>query len=108
MIAEDMRLAPEYVMRDNDAKFSAPFDEVLTSSGGHCETQHTTVAEKHLDHVRRVRSRHYNEERTRSFRDFLPPDITSPPDEAPSVRVNDLVCTSKLGGLINSYSRRAA
>jgi len=33
MVAEDMGLAPEYVMRDNDAKFSAQFDEVLKSSG---------------------------------------------------------------------------
>ena len=33
MVAEDMGLAPEYVIRDNDAKFSAQFDEVLKSSG---------------------------------------------------------------------------
>ncbi len=33
MIAEDMNLAPEYMMRDNDAKFSGQFDEVLKTSG---------------------------------------------------------------------------
>lgn len=33
MVAEDMGLTPEYVMRDNDAKYSAQFDEVLKSSG---------------------------------------------------------------------------
>ena len=33
MVAEDMALTPEYVMRDNDAKYSAQFDEMLKSSG---------------------------------------------------------------------------
>ncbi len=33
MVAEDMGLTSEYVMQDNDAKFSAQFDEVLKSSG---------------------------------------------------------------------------
>jgi len=33
MVAEDMGLTPEYVMRDNDAKYSGRFDEVLKSSG---------------------------------------------------------------------------
>ena len=133
MVAEDMGLPPEYVMRDNDAKFSAQFDDVLKSSGAivkrntplspnlrahverfiqtlkfECLNKFVIVAEKHLDHVCRVWSRHYNEERPHSSRDYLPPDFTSPPDEVITIRVNDIVCTSKLGGAINSYSRRAA
>lgn len=133
MVAEDMGLAPEYVMRGNDAKFSAQFDEVLKSSGAtvkrntplspnlrahverfiqtlkfECLNRFVIVAEKHLVYVCRVWNRHYNEERPHSSRDYLPPDFTSPRDEAITVRVNDIVCTSKLGGVINSYSRRAA
>ena len=86
-------LVPEYVMRDNDAKFSAQFDEVLKSSGAivkrntplsanlrahverfiqtlkfECLNKFVIVAEKHLDHVCRVWSRHYNEERPHSAR----------------------------------------
>lgn len=33
MGAEDMGLTPEYILRDNDAKFSDQFDEVLKFSG---------------------------------------------------------------------------
>ena len=33
MVAEDMGLSPEYLMRDNDAKFSGPFNAVLKASG---------------------------------------------------------------------------
>jgi putative transposase len=133
MVAEDMGLAPEYVMRDNDAKFSAQFDEVLKSSGAtvkrntplspnlrahverfiqtlkfECLNRFVIVAERHLDHVCQVWSRHYNQERPHSSRDYLPPDFTAPPEEWRTVRVNDITCNSRLGGVINSYSRRAA
>ena len=133
MVAEVMGLASEYVMRDNDAKFSAQFDEVLKSSGAivkrntpmspnlrahverfiqtlkvECLNKFVIVGEKHLDHVCRVWSRYYNEERPHSSRNHLPPDFTGPPEECRTVRVNDIVCTTKLGGVINSYSRRAA
>ncbi len=133
MVAEDMDLVPEYVMRDNDAKFSAQFDEVLKSSGAivkrntplspnlrahverfiqtlkfECLNKFVIVAEKHLDHICRIWSRHYNEERPHSSRDHLPPDFTVPPEEVTSIRLNDIVCTTKLGGVVCSYSRRAA
>lgn len=133
MVAEDMGLAPEYVMRDNNAKFSAQFDEVLKSSGAtvkrntplspnlrahverfiqtlkfECLNRFVIVAERHLDHVCQVWSRHYNQERPHSSRDYLPPDFTALPEEWRTVRVNDITCNSRLGGVINSYSRRAA
>jgi putative transposase len=133
MVAEDMGLTPEYVMRDNDAKFSAQFDEVLKSSGAivkrntplspnlrahverfiqtlkfECLNKFVIVAEKHLDHVWRVWSRHYNEERPHSAREYLPPDFAAAPEEVTSVRVSDIIRKSKLGGVIQLYSRRAA
>lgn len=133
MVSEDMGLAPEYLMRDNDAKFSGQFDDVFKTSGvqikrtvpmspnlrAHverfiqtlkfeCLNKFVIVAEKHLDYICRVWSRHYNEERPHSAREHLPPDFTAPPEEVTSIRVNDIVCTSKLSGVIHSYSRRAA
>jgi putative transposase len=133
MVAEDMGLTAEYVMRDNDAKFSGQFDDVLKSGGAivkrntplspnlrahverfiqtlkfECLNKFVIVAEKHLDHICRVWSRHYNEERPHSARQHLPPDFTTAPDEVTSIRTSDIVCTSKLGGVIHSYSRRAA
>lgn len=62
----------------------------------------------HRVHMCRVWSRHYYEERPHLSRDRLPLEFKAPPDEAFVVRVNAIVCTSKLGGAINSYSRRAA
>ncbi len=133
MVAEDMGVAPEYVMRDTDAKFSRQFDEVLKSSGAEvkrntprspnlrahverfiqtlkmkCLDKFVIVSERHLNSICRVWSRHYNEERPHSARKHLPPDFTAPPEEATAVRLSNIVCTSKLGGVINSYSLRAA
>ncbi|MFO0179228.1 MAG: integrase core domain-containing protein [Planctomyces sp.] len=133
MVAEDMSLSPEYLMRDNDVKFSRQFDDVFKTSGveikrtvpmspnlrAHverfiqtlkfeCLNKFVIVAEKHLDHICRIWSRHYNEERPHSSRDHLPPNFTAPPEEATTIRVSDIVCTSKLGGVIHSCSRRAA
>ena len=124
MVAEDMGLTPEYVMRDNDAKYSGRFDEVLKSSGAkvkrntpmspnlrahverfiqtlkfECLNKFVNVAEKHLDQVWRVWSRHYNAERSHSSRNYLPPEFTSPPAEVNVVCLSDIVCTSKLGGV---------
>jgi putative transposase len=133
MVAEDMGLAPEYLMRDNDAKFSGQFDEVFKTSGvqikrtvpmspnlrAHverfiqtlkleCLNKFVIVSERHLNYICRFWSRHYNEERPHSSRNHLPPDFTTSPQEATTVRLSDIVCTSKLGGVIHSYSRRAA
>jgi putative transposase len=133
MVAEDMGVPPEFALRDNDAKFCGQFDEVLKSGGAvvkrntpmspnlrahverfiqtlkfECLNKFVIVAEKHLDHICRVWSRHYNEERPHSAREHLPPDFTAPTEDSMTVRVNDIVCTSKLGGVINSYARRAA
>jgi len=73
-----------------------------------CLDKFVIVAERHLNYVCRVWSRHYNEERPHSARDHLPPEFTTEPDECATVRIDDIVCTSKLGGVVNSYSRRAA
>jgi putative transposase len=133
MVAEDMNLPPAYVMRDNDAKFTAQFDAVFQASGvavkrtvplapnlwAHVARfieslkqesldKFVIVAERHLNYGCRVWSRHYNRERPHAVRDHRPPDSTSPLAEWVGVRVNDVVCESKLGGVIHAYSRRAA
>jgi hypothetical protein len=50
----------------------------------------------------------YNTERCHSARQFLPPTWDKPPELQSSVALIDVVCTSRLGGLLRSYSRRAA
>jgi len=133
MEAEDMALAPRIVMRDNDRKFTTQFDDVLESSGvsilrtvpcspnlrvhverfiqslkGECLDKFVVVGERHLNHINRQWQQHYNQERPHSARQHLPPDYDSAPAPAASVILDDVVSTSRLGGLLKHYERRAA
>ncbi|MCA9110958.1 MAG: integrase core domain-containing protein, partial [Planctomycetaceae bacterium] len=133
MDAEDMELTPRYVMRDNDTKFSAQFDEVFKTSGvqikrtvplspnlrAHverfiqslkveCLDKFMIVAERHLNHVCREWRRHYNSDRPHSAKNHLPPDFAESPDQTTDITSRDIVCTTRLGGLLKSYMRRAA
>lgn len=133
MDAEDMELAPTHVMRDNDKKFSAQFDQTLKSSGvevkrntprspnlrahverfiqslkHECLDKFVIVAERHLNHVNREWRLHYNRERPHERRDHLPPEYEQAPEPATRIRPSDVLCTTRLGGLLKSYTRRAA
>jgi putative transposase len=133
MDAEDLELAPKYVMRDNDTKFTAQFDEVFKTSGAevkrtvplspnlraHVERfiqslkfevldKFVIVAERHLNYVCREWRLHYNRERPHEARGHLPPGMEKPPETNDAIRPNDVVCSSRLGGLLKHYERRAA
>lgn len=133
MDAEDLELVPKMVMRDNDTKFTGQFDEVLKSSGAavqrnaplspnlrahverfiqtmkvECLDKFMIVAERHLNHVCREWRLHYNRERPHEARGHLPPAWERAPEAHETVRPNDVVCSSRLGGLLKSYGRRAA
>lgn len=133
MDAEDLERVPKYVMRDYDTKFTVQFDEVFKSSGvevnrtvplspslrAHverfiqtlkveCLDKFVIVAERHLNHVNREWRLHYNRDRPHESRGHLPPGCEKPPEHAQTARPSDIACTSRLGGLLNSYCRRAA
>jgi putative transposase len=133
MEAEDLNLAPKSVMRDNDTKFTAQFDEVFQTSGAEikrntplspnlrahveryiqsrkqeCLDKFVIVAERHLNYINREWRLHDNRERPHEGRGHLPPGFEKPPEPATSIRVRDVVCTTRLGGLLKSYARRAA
>lgn len=132
MEAEDQELVPQIVMRDNDTKFTAQFDEVIKSCGAkvkrntpvspnlrahverfiqtlkvECLDKFVIVAERHLNDVCREWRWHYNRERPHEARHHLPPEFDKPPENAETIRPDDVVCSSRLGGLLNSYRRRA-
>jgi putative transposase len=133
MEAEDMGLAPQILMRDNDTKFTKQFDEVFKTSGVKVQTnmirspnlrahverfiqtlkvecldKFVIVAERHLNHVNREFRLHYNRARPHEARGHLPPGMETPPVTNESIQLNDIVYSSRLGGLLNHYEQRAA
>jgi putative transposase len=131
--AEDAARPAEIVMRDNDTKYSRQFDEVFKSSGvtvqrttpvspnlwAHverftqtlkveCLDKFVIVAERHLNHVNREWRLHYNRERPHTARGHLPPGMEQPLLVNEAVRLNDIVYSSRLGGLLKHNERRAA
>ena len=141
MVAEDLQLTPKYMMRDNDTKFTAQFDEVIKTSGAEvkrntplspnlrahverfiqtlkveCLDKFVIVAERHLNVINREfqhwynrEFQHwYNHERPHSSRDHLPPVCTKPPDPQTTIKMSEIACTTRLGGLLRHYTRRAA
>jgi hypothetical protein len=133
MIAEDAGLTAKYLVHDNDTKFTNQFDDLFESAGtevvktaiqapnqqAHIERAIQTlqfevldafvvVAERHLNHICKQAVAWYNGERGHGGRDHLPPAWEKPPEPAAAVESTNLGCTTRLGGFLRSYSRRAA
>lgn len=133
MHTEDVMLIPKYLLRDNDGKYTTQFDEAFESSGAEvvkttpmspnlrahverfiqtltfeCLDRFVIVSERHLNVINQELQCWYNLERPHSSRDFLPPAADSPPEPQETIRVNDVVYETRLGGVLKSYSRRAA
>jgi len=72
------------------------------------ELKHASVAERLLNHVNREWRLHYNRERPHEARGHLPPGMEKPPEGNETVRLNDVVYSSRLGGLLKHDERRAA
>ncbi|QDU35967.1 hypothetical protein Mal4_02500 [Maioricimonas rarisocia] len=66
------------------------------------------VYERHLNHICSEAVRWYNTERGHSARGNLPPAWDSPPETVDTIRLSDVACSTRLGGLLKHYERRAA
>jgi putative transposase len=66
------------------------------------------LAERHLNHVNWEWRLHYNRERPHEARGHLPPAMEKPPNGNATVRLNDVFYSSRLGGLLKHFQRRAA
>ena len=121
------------MLRDNDVKYPPVFDTVLKSAGievprmpvrapnlrAHVERviqtlQHdaldrlVVISERHLNYITYLLQDWYNTQRPHSARDHLPPSWDDPPSPNNTAPPCELVCTTRLGGLLKSYVRRAA
>jgi putative transposase len=119
-----------FLIRDRDSKYSGPFDEVFRSEGIRIvktpvrAPQANAIAERfvrtvrcecldwllilnrrHLEHVLRVYTDHYNCQRPHRTLDLQPPNpqADGPPPVAGKIQRHD-----RLGGLIHEYYRAAA
>jgi hypothetical protein len=66
---------------------------------------------RHLDHVVNEYLEHYNTERPHQAKGNVPltPQATPPPTAPPGgPRATEVLCRSRLGGLLRHYYRRAA
>ena len=122
-----------FLLRDNDMKYPPAFDEVFRQAGvtvpkmpprapnlrAHVERVIQTIqsevldslivtGERHFNHILSTTQDWYNAERSHSARDHLPPGWDKPPEPNNTVIPGEIVCTTRLGGLLNSYARRAA
>ena len=133
MHTEDVEVDHRFVMRDNDAKYTKQFDDVFESSETEvkkntpqspnlrahverfiqthqieCLDKFVVVSESHLNLINREFQAWYNYERPHAARDHLPPGLESPPQSTATIRLKDVVCETRLGGVLKSYLRRVA
>ncbi len=73
-----------------------------------CLNKFVIVAPRHLNHVNREWRLHFNRERPHSARNHLPRGLESPPDGNSTIPLSNIVCHTRLGGLLKSYERRVA
>lgn len=66
------------------------------------------IGERHCNHILTTIQDWYNAERSHSARNHLPPGWDKPPESDNTAALSEITCTTRLGGLLNSDSRRTA
>jgi transposase InsO family protein len=119
-----------FLIRDRDSKYSGAFDEVFRSEGirivktpvqapkanaiaerfvrtvrSECLDWLLILNQRHLEHVLRVYTDHYNRQRPHRALDLRPPN---PETETPLPASGEIQRHDGLGGLIHEYYRAAA
>ena len=123
---------PDIIMHDRDTKFTKEFVETLTSKGmrtnalpvaspnlngrverfigtikHECLSKFILFGQQHVDHIVSEWSSYYNTVRSHTERDHLPPKHTVP-DEVLKLNRDQITVKSYVGGLVNSFERKAA
>ncbi len=122
---------PQFLIRDNDGKFVAEFDAILEGAGvevlkippqspnmnafaerwvlsarSDCLDHFLFIGEEHLRYVTNEYVKHYNRDRPHQGVGNVP--LSGDPTPKPSpLKIADVVCDERLGGLLKSYRRAA-
>jgi len=127
-IFTDCTVPMRFLVRDRDAKFTAPFDEVFRSEGvrilrtpvrapranaimerwfgslrRECLDRLLIVGQRHLERALRVYVEHYNTHRPHRSLDHRAPAGSVPTESASSVDLTALRRYDRLGGLLHEY-----
>jgi transposase InsO family protein len=119
-------------MYDRDAKFSRDFVDTLKKSGvqanplpkaspnlngrterfvgqikSECLSRFILFGKQHLDHIVAEYVAYFNNQRSHSSRNNLPP-CAQPPDEVATLGMDQIDVNSYVGGLVKSFERKAA
>lgn len=97
--------SPPLMMRQ--IVFEQPIEWAIQTLKHECERLRGGLRET-LNRITREFQRWYNHERGHTARDHLPPACDQKPDPVQSLKPGDIVCTTRLGGHLKAYSRRAA
>ena len=123
---------PAVIMYDRDAKFSREFADTLKKSGvqanplpkaspnlngrterfvgqikSECLSRFILFGKRHLDHIVAEYVAYFNNQRSHSSRNNLPP-CAQPPDEVATLGMDQIDVNSYVGGLVKSFERKAA
>ena len=82
-------------------------ERVILTLRSECISKFIFFGTKHLDYVVASFAEYYNQRRTLSSCDSLPP-IREIPDEVLSLSMDQIEVKSYVGGLVKSFERRAA
>ena len=124
---EDRLARTRFLIRDRDAKYSGPFDEVFRSEGvrvirtpirspkanafaerfvrtvrRECLDHILVLGERHLERILREYVRHYNKERPHRGLSLQTPEPRLPSNHSGG----NVVRVARLGGLINEYHQK--
>ena len=123
---------PTILIHDRDTKFSGDFRSTLKDAGVECKKlpirspnlnarverfvqtiktecldHFIAFGQDHLDYLVGEFVEHYNEARPHSHRNHRPPCEQTPVPQWETIRLEEVVCKERLGGVVKSYHRAA-
>ena len=87
---------------------NARCERVIQTIKQECLDFFLVFGSRHLDYLISEFVEYYNTTRSHSRRDHLPPLRQDLPEEQNTIKISEVVCRERLGGLIKSFERAAA